>query len=85
MAAGTIPLKSLYLEDSKKVEVAGGCYLVLFNTIFFVYCLFFWVKPIAKGGGLEFRMFVCSFLWFGLCYVSCFVLIMHCFCEILST
>jgi hypothetical protein len=44
-----------------------------------------WVKPTTEGGGLEFRMFVCSFLWFGLCYVSCFVLIVHCFCEILST
>jgi hypothetical protein len=44
-----------------------------------------WVKPTAEGGGLEFRMFVLSFLWFGLCYVSCFVLIMYCFCEILST
>jgi hypothetical protein len=41
MAAETIPLKSLYLEDSKKVEMSGGFYLVLFDTIFFVYCLFY--------------------------------------------
>jgi hypothetical protein len=34
------PLLILGLEDSKKVEMSGGFYLVLFDTIFFVYCLF---------------------------------------------
>jgi hypothetical protein len=71
-----------FSEDSKKVEMAGGCYLVLFDTIFFVTVCFVssgasspeWVKPTAERGGLEFRMFVLSC---GLVYVM--------FREILST
>jgi hypothetical protein len=35
-----------------------------------------WVKPTAEEENWNFG---CLFLWFGLCYVSCFVLIMHCF------